>query len=202
METGHREGLIRILQGAYSGELAAGLAYRGHWKSVRSPIERAAIQKIEREEWVHRQRVGEILTSLGAAPRKLREVKMWMIGRTIGLSCHLIGWFLPMYFAGRLESGNVVEYEDAAAHAAALGLNEFEADLLVMSRVEREHEVFFLRLVTGHRLLPRFQPLFKWPGSAGILPADSSACAGLTEGQPGGMPALPAAALSGDDAAT
>jgi len=154
--------LIRILQGAYSGELAAGLAYRGHRKSVSRADERAAIQKIEREEAVHRQRVGEILASLAARPLKFREAKMWMIGRAIGLSCHALGRFLPMYFAGRLESGNVVEYEDAAAHAAALGLRDFEADLLVMARVEKEHELFFLGVVAGHRLLPLMQTIFKW----------------------------------------
>src|SRR5262245_50372649 len=136
----HLQHLIRILQGAYSGELAAGFAYRGHWKSVRKPEERAAIQNIEHEEWVHRKRVGEMLTSLGAAPRKYLEAKLWMIGRTIGLACHFIGWFFPMYFAGRLESGNVIEYEDASAHAAALGLNQFRADLLLMAGVEKEHE--------------------------------------------------------------
>jgi len=158
----HREDMVRILQGAYSGELAAGLAYRGHWKSVSRADERAAIQKIEREEAVHRQRVGEILSSLGARPLKFREVKMWIIGRAIGLSCHALGRFLPMYFAGRLESGNVVEYEDAASHARALGLGEFEIDLLVMARVEKEHELFFLRMVAGHRLLPLMQAIFKW----------------------------------------
>lgn len=158
----HRQDLVRILQGAYSGELAAGLAYRGHWKSVRRADERAAIQKIEREEAVHRQRVGEILDSLGARPLKLREAKMWMIGRMIGLSCHALGRFLPMYFAGRLESGNVVEYEVAASHARALGLIGFEADLLVMARVEKEHELFFLRVVARHRLLPLMRTIFKW----------------------------------------
>jgi Ubiquinone biosynthesis protein COQ7 len=157
-----REDLVRILQGAYSGELAAGLAYRGHWKSVSRPEERAAIQKIEREEAVHRKRVGEILASLGARPLKFREAKMWMIGRAIGLSCHALGRFLPMYFAGRLESGNVVEYEDAASHARALGLGEFETDLLVMARVEKEHELFFMSMVAGHRLLPLMQAAFKW----------------------------------------
>lgn len=159
---GEREQLVRILQGAYSGELAAGFAYRGHWKSVKNPIERAAIQKIEREEWIHRSRVGEMLASLDAQPLKVREVKLWIIGRSIGLACHLIGWFLPMYFAGRLESGNVLEYEDAAGHAAALGLKEFEADLLVMSRVEKEHEDFFLAVIAGHRLLPLMKSIFKW----------------------------------------
>jgi hypothetical protein len=154
--------LIHILQGAYSGELAAGFAYRGHWRSVTSPNERAAIQKIEQEEWVHRKRVGEMLASLGASPRKLREAKLWLIGRTIGLACHFTGWFLPMYFAGRLESGNVIEYEVAAAHAAALGLTEFEADLLLMARVEKEHELFFLSIITGHRLLPIVSGIFGW----------------------------------------
>lgn len=182
-----RQELIRILQGAYSGELAAGLAYRGHWKSVRSADERAAIQKIEREEAVHRKRVGEMLASLGSAPRKLREIKMWIIGRAIGLSCHALGRFLPMYFAGRLESGNVVEYEDAASHAHALGLRTFEADLLVMARVEKEHEMFFLRAVTGNRLLPPVRAIFKWGecdgerASADILLAASLPYTNLNE---------------------
>jgi len=159
---GEREKLIRILQGAYSGELAAGFAYRGHWKSAKNPVERIAIQKIEREEWVHRHRVGEMLASLDAQPLKRREAKLWIIGRGIGIACHLIGWFLPMYFAGRLESGNVLEYEEAAGYAAALGLDEFEADLLVMSRVEKEHEDFFLEVIAGHRLLPLMNAIFKW----------------------------------------
>lgn len=159
---GHHHHLIHSLQGAYSGELAAGFAYRGHWKSVKNTNERAAIQTIEREEWVHRKRVGEMLASIGGAPLRIREAKLWVIGRTIGLACHLIGWFLPMYFAGRLESGNVIEYQVAASQAGALGLKEFEADLLVMAEVEREHEQFFLNVIAGHRLLPIVSGVFGW----------------------------------------
>ena len=169
----HRRHLIEILQGAYSGELGAGFAYRGHWKSVRNVTERTAIQKIEDEEWVHRKRVGEMLASLGGAPLKLREAKLWLIGRSIGLACHLIGWFLPMYFAGRLESGNVIEYEVAASHAGALGLKEFEADLLVMAGVEKEHELFFLNIIQGHRLLPFVSGMFGW-GATGQALAESA----------------------------
>jgi demethoxyubiquinone hydroxylase (CLK1/Coq7/Cat5 family) len=157
-----RHHLIHLLQGAYSGELAAGFAYRGHWKSVRNEHERAAIQKIEREEWIHRKRVGEMLKSLGARPKKSREAKMWVIGRSIGAACHVIGWFLPMYFAGRLESGNVIEYETAASHAATLGLTKFEADLRVMAGVEKEHELFFLNAIVGHCLLPLISSMFGW----------------------------------------
>ena len=166
---GHRLHLIQILQSAYSGELAAGFAYRGHRKSLKKADERAAIQKIENEEWAHRNRVGEMLTILYASPLKYRETKLWLIGRTIGLACHVIGWFLPMYFAGRLESGNVVEYETAAFHAGSLGVKEFEADLLVMAGVEKEHELFFLNAVASHRLLPLVSSLFGW-GQALVAP--------------------------------
>lgn len=105
-----------------------------------------------------------MLSKLVGAPRRFREAKLWVIGRTIGLACHLIGWFLPMYFAGRLESGNVIEYQVAASHAGALGLIEFEADLLVTAQVEREHEQFFLNVIAGHRLLPIVSGVFGWGG--------------------------------------
>ena len=154
--------LVRILQAAYSGELAAAYAYRGHWKSVRSLIEREKIQQIENEEWVHREKVGLMLASLGRAPVKARELRMLVIGRAIGFGCHFIGWFLPMYFAGRIENSNVKEYESAAFHANRLGMKEFETDLQVMASVEKEHEIFFMKMVTGHRLLPLMQAIFKW----------------------------------------
>jgi demethoxyubiquinone hydroxylase (CLK1/Coq7/Cat5 family) len=158
----HREQLIHILQRAYSGECAAAHAYRGHWKSVKKPTERRRIQQIEREEWIHREGVGRMLKHLGAHPLKRLEVKLWLIGHVIGLSCHFIGWFLPMYFAGRLEHGNVDEYVRAASHASKLGLNEFAAELCRMAEVEHQHELFFLSVIKGHRLLPLMQAVFKW----------------------------------------
>lgn len=164
----HRQQLVRILQNAYSGEWAAAYAYRGHWKSLKNPVERERIQRIENEEWVHREKVGMMLESLKAAPVKIREAKMWLIGRSVGIGCHLIGWFLPMYFAGRLESGNAEEYASAAFHASHLGLKEFEADLLVMAEVEREHEMYFMSVVAGHPRLPFVQAIFKWGPTAAV----------------------------------
>jgi rubrerythrin len=55
--------LINILQLAYSGELAAAYAYRGHWHSLSDPDDRAQVKKIEEEEWHHRKLVGEMLQS-------------------------------------------------------------------------------------------------------------------------------------------
>ncbi|HVF48361.1 MAG TPA: hypothetical protein VNA17_12420, partial [Pyrinomonadaceae bacterium] len=64
-------------------------------------------------------------------------------------------------FAGRLESQNSVEYEEAAALASELGLDECVNDLLDMARVELEHEVFFRETVAGHRLLPLMRGVFR-----------------------------------------
>ena len=157
-----RQNLIRILQNAHAGEVAAAYAYRGHWKSLKESSEKIRIKEIEAEEWDHRRRVGEWLEKLDAAPRPLREKVFWTVGRVLGHSCFVSGWFMPMYFAGRLESGNSVEYENAAAFARELGMNDLVEDLLDMARVEVEHEVFFRETVTGHRLLPLMKRVFGW----------------------------------------
>jgi demethoxyubiquinone hydroxylase (CLK1/Coq7/Cat5 family) len=161
-ERSPRQQLVHILQAAYSGELAAAHAYRGHRKSLKNPVEQEHIQRIEDEEWVHREKVGRILYELQSGPARLREMKMLLIGRTIGLLCHVIGWFLPMYFAGRLESRNVVEYESAAVYARRLGLAELASDLGTMAIVEKEHEVFFMHTIASHRLLPLMRRIFGW----------------------------------------
>jgi demethoxyubiquinone hydroxylase (CLK1/Coq7/Cat5 family) len=156
------DALVRLLRNAYSGELAAGYAYRGHWKSLRVPHEIARVHEIENDEWVHRRRVGEMLDALGSGPSPAKEVRLWLVGRTIGLLCHWIGWFLPMYFAGRLESGNWKEYEEASAHASELGLDQFVEDLKKMAVVEKDHEDFFASMVSGHWLLGPARFLFGW----------------------------------------
>jgi len=59
-----------------------------------------------------------------------------------------------------LESRNIVEYEVAAFHARKLGLSEFVDDLLTMSEVEWDHELYF-RTKAASSVLFRFFP--KWP---------------------------------------
>ncbi len=157
-----RAGLIRILQNAYSGEVAAAYAYRGHWKSLKESPEKTRIREIEAEDWDHRRRVGEWLEKLDAKPNAVREKIFWTIGRTLGLTCYISGWFMPMYFAGRLESQNSVEYEDAAAFARELEMNDCVEDLLDMARVEVEHEEFFSTVVAKHWLLPTMKRVLGW----------------------------------------
>ena len=155
-----REALVLVLQSAYSGELAAGFAYAGHWRSVRDESERTRIRAIEEEEWRHREAVGEMLSKLGASPSRTREFIFRMIGRTLGPLCSWSGWLAPMYGAGFLESRNIVEYEVAARLAAQCHHLELVECLLEMAEVEWEHELYFRQRVLSHRLA-RLIPM--WP---------------------------------------
>lgn len=155
-----RQKLIAILQLAYSGELAAAYAYRGHWQSVKDQTEAEAIRSVEADEWRHRQLVGEMLLKLNATPHSHRERRAAIIGRTLGLLCHVMGWLAPMYGAGKLESRNVREYETAARFARDCGHHEFIDCLLEMAEVEWEHEAYFRARVLSHRLGRRL-PI--WP---------------------------------------
>ena len=155
-----RDKLIAILKNAYSGELGAINAYKGHQQSVSNSAEKMMIHRIEVEEVIHRERVGEILSSLGEGPSISQEHTMGWVGKTLGYLCSLSGWFAPMYGAGLLESRNIREYEEAAEYALAAGYVEFLDDLLTMAEVEWEHEKFFREKCSSH-FLYRWFP--KWP---------------------------------------
>jgi rubrerythrin len=154
-----RAGLIAILQLAYSGERAAARAYQGHARSLRDPEQKRHIGEIEREEWAHRKRVGEMLAELGAEPRAGRDRWMALVGALIAFLCFVGGWYIPMYGAGRIERRNIVEYEDAARLARACGRDDFADELLTMAEVEWDHERYFHDLVRGHWL----HRLGSWP---------------------------------------
>ena len=163
-QTSNTAPLVNVLQLAYSGELAAAHAYRGHWKSVSDPEQRKRIKEIEDEEWHHRKLVGEMLASLGAEPSRSRERRANVIGRLLGLLCHVSGWLAPMYGAGRLESNNIREYETAARFALDCGHQDLIDSLLTMAETEWEHEHYFRLKVLQHPLL-RYFPI--WPNPPG-----------------------------------
>jgi rubrerythrin len=154
--------LVRQLQLAHAGELAAARAYRGHARSVRRADERAAIVRIEADEWGHRRRVRLMLASLGAEPSGRRERVMGLVGKIIGLLCYLSGWFFPMYGAGWIERRNVHEYLDAAAFAVQAGRHDLVEPLLRMAEVEWDHERFFRTKAASHpfcRVIPLWAEL-------------------------------------------
>ena len=161
----HERELVRILQLAHAGELAAAYAYQGHWRSrfgERRRGEREEIQRIEAAEWVHRNEVAEMLTALGSGPVPWRERLMAAIGRFFGGLCFVGGRFLPMYAAGRLEAMNVGQYVDAAAHARASGHGGFGEELDEMVAEEARHEAWFSAQCRDHWLLPIASTIGRW----------------------------------------
>jgi len=182
-EADHKSQLIHVLHMAYSGEKAAAYAYNAHWKSLKNPAERESIRRIEHEEIEHREIVGVMLEKLGNGPQPWREVLMACIGRSVGIACYLIGWFLPMYFAGRLESSNIKEYDVAATHAEALGMTEEAKTLMRLSSVEAQHEEFFLQTIANHPLLPLMHRIFGWGVHTTPLPPGAQPCLNVEDSQ-------------------
>ena len=155
IELGHEEArraLVEILRGAHAGELGAALAYDGHWRSLRNHDEIAEVHQIALDELAHRVCVGEMLAELGVEPDPWRERCMFAIGTAISWLCRVGGWFVPMYGAGRLESGNVREYEDAARFAVLAGYGCFASELLHLAEVEWDHERYFRSKAEAHWL--------------------------------------------------
>lgn len=154
--------LTDLLRQAYSAERAAAFAYRGHAGSVTSPDEKSAIRSIEDDEWEHRATVLGIMNEYDIAASRYYEIKFYLIGKLISIGCYVIGWFMPFYFAGRLESGNVCEYFRMMHYFEELGIKTHHKVLYEMGVKEKEHEVYFLNQLKGHRLLPLFERFFSW----------------------------------------
>ena len=177
-----RHDLIALLQLAYSGERAAAHAYNGHWKAVADPEDKARIRQIEDEEWHHRRLVGEMLAALAAAPNPWRELRATVVGRTLGFLCHVAPWFATMYGAGRLESHNIGEYEDAARLARDAGQPELVDCLLTMAEVEWDHEAYFRSKVEPHPWA-KIVPIWRKPPPRATIRAARGGVAAVGPGE-------------------
>lgn len=164
MKLTHKK-LITLLQQAYSAEKAAAFAYQGHAGAVKDKAEKEAIHQIEIDEWNHRKEVLQIMRQYEIPVSKLYEIRFHIIGKTISAACYVIGWFMPFYFAGRLESGNVCEYFRMMHYFHELGILEHNKVLYEMGIKEKEHEVYFLSKVKNKKLLPVFEKVFAWGGN-------------------------------------
>lgn len=147
---------------AYSAEKAAAFAYIGHANSLRTEHEKAPIRQIEQDEWGHREEVLKIMDCYDVPISKWYEFRFHVVGKFIAFSCHIIGWFMPYYFAGRLESGNVCEYFRMMHYFHDLGIRDHDQILYEMGIKEKEHEDFFLDVVKDSKLLPFFEKFFNW----------------------------------------
>lgn len=158
MKLTHRA-LVDLLQQAYSAEKAAAFAYQGHANSLKSKEDKKAIKQIEDDEWEHRREVLEMMKQYEVPISKYYEFRFYIIGKIISGSCYVIGRFMPFYFAGRLESGNVCEYFRMKQYFNSLGIRKHDQILYNMGIKEKEHEVYFLEKIKDDKLLPFLTPL-------------------------------------------
>jgi hypothetical protein len=158
--------LVDLIQMAYSAEKAAAFAYIGHAASVKNKEEKIAIKQIEIDEWNHRAEVMLLMKEYDIPVSKWYEFKFHVIGKLLSGSCFVIGWFMPFYFAGRLESGNVCEYFRMKHYFNSLGIKKHDVVLYEMGMKEKEHEVYFLEQIKDSKLLPFFEKLFFWGKSS------------------------------------
>ena len=171
---GHKA-LVDLLQQAYSAEKAAAFAYQGHAGSIKDPVDKSAIHQIEVDEWGHRHEVLTIMQKYGIPVSRHYEVRFHIIGKIISGSCYVIGWFMPFYFAGRLESGNVCEYFRLMHYFHELGITEHDQVLYDMGIREKEHEVYFLNRIKNKKLLSVFEMVFAWGSKKSMNDVDLEA---------------------------
>jgi hypothetical protein len=154
--------LVKLLQKAYSAEKAAAFAYIGHARVVKTKEEKNAIKQIEDDEWEHRREVLSIMDKYDIPISKFYEFQFHVIGKIISACCFILGWFMPHFFAGRLESGNVCEYFIMMHYFQSLGIKDHDKALFEMGVKEKEHEVYFLNQIQDSKFLPFFEKMFGW----------------------------------------
>lgn len=167
--------LVDSLRKAYSAEMAASFAYVGHAASLKNATERQAVRQIEQDEWAHRRHVGAIMARYSIPISRYYELKYRVVGKAIGFSCHVIGRFMPYFFAGKLESGNVCEYFVMIRYFHALGITEHDEVLYEMGVKEKEHEVYFLNVIRDEPWLPLFERIFSWGAASSRNDVDLAA---------------------------
>lgn len=115
-----------------------------------------------------------MMNHYGVTVSPYNELKYHLIGKLIGYSCFVIGRFMPYFFAGKLESGNVCEYFVMIQYFHTLGITEHDAALYAKGIKEKEHEVHFQQVIKDAKWLPLFERVFNWGVEHGLNDVDLS----------------------------
>ena len=142
--------LLFELKLAYSTEIGAMRAYRGHAAATREPDVRADIEQIGADELHHRQQVGALLERFGARPWWWLEWTFRAIGRVIGLGCHVWGGWASAFGAAQFEFGGAGDYRRAARAARKLGDEPLARQLDLYQSQEEQHRRYFLALASWY----------------------------------------------------
>lgn len=147
--------LLFHLRVAYSTEIGAASAYRGHAKSTRDPAVAAHIAQIEQDERGHRAALGALLKRFKVRPIYPLELFFWCVGNIIGLGCFVWGEWASAFGAAQFEFGGIGDYRRAARAARAVGEEALAVQMDTYQQQEADHRAFFLALARSRFLLNR-----------------------------------------------
>jgi rubrerythrin len=139
--------LIKMLQKAHAGEIAAFHAYQGHWKALPPGEHRAKIQEIQKDEEEHRKIVRKLLTYFDSKPSFARDLSFLICGHILSALCYVTGWLLPMKGALFIEKIGAASYWEMMELAIIGGYPEIAMILLCLAKKEEEHKEFFEKLI-------------------------------------------------------
>lgn len=142
------------LRVAYSTEIGAVTAYRGHAAATRDPVVASLIRSIEQDERHHRVEVGKLLERFDAQPFVWLDLLYTLIGTVVGFGCHFWGPWASAFGAAQFEFGGVGDYRRAARAARAIGNPELAAQLETYQAQEAAHRAFFLDLARATFPIP------------------------------------------------
>jgi rubrerythrin len=140
--------LVKMLQKAHAGELAASIAYQGHWESVSDPEQREMIKKIQADEIEHLHVVRKMLEYLGYQPNKTRDTIFMVIGHTLGFLCKYTGWLMPMQGALLIEKIGVSNYYEMLELSLYTGHSELALTFMHLMAKEEKHKEYFESLLS------------------------------------------------------
>ncbi len=142
---------------AYSTEIGAATAYRGHAAATREPVVAALVRSIEQDERHHRAELGELLERYDARPFVWLDHLYTFIGTCVGWGCHFWGPWASAFGAAQFEFGGIADYRRAARAARAIGNPDLVAKLESFQAQEAAHRAFFLDLARATFPIPWVQ---------------------------------------------
>lgn len=131
--------LVKMLQKAYAGEIAAYYAYSGHWQSEKDPEVRRQIQEIQKHELYHILEIERMLKSLDAKPAPIRTWIFERIGRTIGFLCLFFSQRTKARVAMSIERFGAAKYDDIKLEASRQKRYAMARELSHMAQTEDGH---------------------------------------------------------------
>lgn len=142
-----------MLKLSHGIEVGAWNAYQGHWQSLTDQEEINAIKYIQEEELGHQIILEDFLEDLGSGRSAIIDFIFKYIGKTMGFLCKVLGYRLPMFGAGMIETLGVINYELVAKWASLNREYTMTEVLMEMAEVEALHKQYFKDKLTPIRCL-------------------------------------------------